>query len=295
MSFTWKNAKGTARWKRARCVVSWPWTCTTSPGLKETAKLLCAALRWVEDGGGGCIVLSCCMFFFWKPKKKRIFISSKQKKGHIRKEFSKLMEGRDFVFPRNGVFVSFGVPGSLFQGAVGSNRRMKWEDEPGTIFLGSPMIRKEVGRLFVFWVKNWLIIWKWLKTTTSHHQIPRRMFLTLNWEYRKNNSKTTWEYTNQQNSIKSFRIKIPYTKISSSSVDFASLATLLTQTLCLSRKLGHPDCEKHQVPMLSNARLFSLLGASLLKKPSDCWKMYFLQSERNKTDYGVLVFFSSRG
>ena len=51
-----KFAKGTARWKRARCVVSWPWTCTTSPGLKETAKLLCAApgvSDGLEDGDGG--------------------------------------------------------------------------------------------------------------------------------------------------------------------------------------------------------------------------------------------------
>lgn len=62
-----KNAKGTARWKRARCVVSWPWTCTTSPGLKETAKLLCAAppSDGLEDGdGGGCIVSFLVTFFF---------------------------------------------------------------------------------------------------------------------------------------------------------------------------------------------------------------------------------------
>ena len=88
-----KKAKGTARWKRARCVVSWPWTCTTSPGLKETAKLLCAPPP--GDGCkmvmGGCIVSSVTLVF--EPKKKGFFKTKTKEGTHINKLNKK---GRNF-------------------------------------------------------------------------------------------------------------------------------------------------------------------------------------------------------
>ena len=41
MNLRWNKAP-TARWKSVRCVTGQPSSVTSSPGLKDTAKLLCA-------------------------------------------------------------------------------------------------------------------------------------------------------------------------------------------------------------------------------------------------------------